>query len=387
MTPLTPIRNLDTLPSLRDQWGLDMGSIYRAKEGLWCVAVYWQGKRYLIYKDKEGQALDSPKRAAITLALIEGQINRKDFNPSDWGKERPFLFEQASDIWLERKNVTLETLKSRERILKHHLLPHWKGKDIREIRSIHLEAFVVHLKKKGLSDKSIYNIMGELRACLRFHSESLPRVPTFPTITFQEPEIHWLTGEQQDKVFEEISEEDRPIFTFQRWTGCRPNEARGLIRENVHRDKGIVVISSVIDSSGALRHTTKTKRIRVLPIIPEIEDAIRPREVSKFVFTRKGEPYSKRTQERIWNEAMKRANKKHGIPIVSMYPGTKHSLGMQRLNQGVSREVLKRLFGHTDEKSTERYAKYLTESLAPAMRGNVVNLTNISRNDVSAGND
>jgi integrase len=211
--------------------------------------------------------------------------------------------------------------------------------------------------------------LGELKACLRFHAESIPRLPSFPVIKFQEKPIRWLTMEEQDRVFEFISEKDLPIFTFQRYTGVRPNEARGLLRENVHFDKGIVIISSVRDSHGCLIDQTKTKKIRALPIIPEIEWCLKPKVVSRFVFTRNGEPYCKRTHENIWRSAIKKAHKKYGVPIVSMYQGTKHSFGMQRLNAGFSSDLLQAVFGHADKKSTDRYAKYLTETMAMALRG------------------
>ena len=276
------------------------------------------------------------------------------------------------NTWIERKDVSLETLETRERIANKFLIPFFGERDIREIRRIHIEEFLTHIKGQNYSDKYCYNIMGELKACLRFHAESIPKLPTFPTVTFQEKPIRWLTEDQQDKIFEFIPEQDRPIFIFQRYTGCRPNEARGLLRENVHRDKGIIVISTVIDSHGVLRERTKTKKIRVLPIIPEIEDCLKPRELSRFVFTKKGMSYIKRTHEKIWHMANMKAHESYSIPMVSMYPGTKHSFGMQRLNAGFSKDVLQAIFGHSDKKSTEKYAKYLTESLSSAMSGKVI---------------
>ncbi len=368
----------NTIP-LKTLLGVNMGSIYQAKPGLWCAAFYWKKQRFLIYKNQSGESHETEKMAARTLALIEDQIRLKQFDPASWRIDRPFLFENAVRIWLERKQVSLETLEARERNVDHHMSPYFKGRDIREIRTIHLEEFLNELKKKGLSDKSTYNIMGDLRACLRFHRDSIPKLPVFPKIEYQEPAIRWLTDDQQDRVFEFIPDQDRFIFIFQRFTGCRPNEARGLLRENVHKDKGIIVIATVLDSKGVLRERTKTKRIRVLPIVPEIEECLKAREVSRFVFTKNGHPYIKRTHEKIWAEAMRKAHEKYGVPVVSMYPGTKHSLGMNRLNEGISKDLLQALFGHTDKKSTERYAKYLAESLAPAMRGKVTYLTNVSQ--------
>ena len=211
-----------------------------------------------------------------------------------------------------------------------------------------------------------YNIMAELRACLRFHRDSIPKLPIFPTVTFQDKPIRWIDIKNQDKNFDSIPAQHRPIFDFMRYTGCRPNEARGLLRENAHHDEGYITIATVLNSKGELIERTKTKRIRVLPIIPEIQDALKPREASKFVFTKNGLPYTKRILGRIWNDVCEKA----GIKI-NLYNGLKHSFGMQRLNQGFSLDAIRAVMGHTSTKTTEKYAQYLTEKLSPVMSGRV----------------
>jgi integrase len=376
--------------SLKSLWEVDMGSYREFRPGRWRIVFYFKGERFNTCRTKDGDTLETEKQCVKTLAYVEQQIEAKEFDPEAWRKERPYLFKNAVKTWIERKDVSLETLETRERIANKFLTPFFGERDIREIRRIHLEEFLTHLKGQGHSDKYCYNIMGELKACLRFHAESIPKLPTFPIVTFQEKPIRWLTDEQQNKVFQFIPEADRPIFVFQRYTGCRPNEARGLLRENVHRDKGIIIISTVIDSHGVLRERTKTKRIRVLPIIPEIEDCLKPRELSKFVFSKKGLPYVKRTHEKIWYTANLKAHKAHEIPMVSMYPGTKHSFGMQRLNAGFPKDVLQAIFGHVDKKSTEKYAKYLAESLSSAMSGKVISLpcdADVTQEGVNSGKD
>lgn len=349
-----------------------MGSYREFRPNRWRVVFYYKGERFNRCTTRDGDTLVTEKQCVKLLAHVEESIRQKTFDPATWRKDNVFLFERSVEIWIERKAVSLETLATRERIARDFLIPFFKGTDIREIRRINLEEFLTHLKKRGCGDKYCYNIIGELRACLRFHADSIPKLPTFPTVSFQEKPIRWLTEDQQDKVFGFIPEEDRRIFIFQRYTGVRPNEARGLLRESVYKDKGIFVISTVLDSYGVLRERTKTRRMRVLPIVLEIEDCLKPREVSKFVFSKNGLPYVKRTHEKIWHTANLKAHETYGVPMVSMYPGTKHSFGMQRLNAGFSKDVLQAIFGHTDKKSTEKYAKYLAQSLSSAMSGKVI---------------
>ena len=52
---------------------------------------------------------------------------------------------------------------------------------------------------------------------------------------------------------------------------------------------------------------------------------------------------------------------KHVGVRVSLYEGTKHSLGTALKSAGVEDRVLAQLFGHSDVRSVERYAKLETE--------------------------
>ena len=58
----------------------------------------------------------------------------------------------------------------------------------------------------------------------------------------------------------------------------------------------------------------------------------------------------------------KQATQAAGVEI-GCYQGTKHSLGSQAINRGVSERLLAEFFGHRDLRSTRRYSKVQTESL------------------------
>lgn len=342
------------------------GGFYQSRPGRYRVYFSWKGAKIILNKYVNGDPLETPAQCERLLAKIRSQVDAKCFDPSEWDKDKPFLFKKAVESWIKLKPISYETLESRQRIADKFLIPYFGEKDIREIRSIHVAEFLSYLKEQGCGDKYCYNIMAELRACLRFHRDSIPKLPTFPTITWQRKPIRWVDEKNQEKIFSFIPSEHRPIFDFMRYTGCRPNEARGLLRDNVDREKGYITIATVLNSRGELIERTKTGRIRTLPIIPEIEDALKPREASKFVFTKNALPYKKRTLERIWNNACT----KSGVKI-NLYNGLKHSFGMQRVKEGFSLDAIQAVMGHADKKTTGIYAQYLTEGLSPVMSGRV----------------
>jgi hypothetical protein len=107
---------------------------------------------------------------------------------------------------------------------------------------------------------------------------------------------------------------------------------------------------------------------RVLPIIEEL-GMLEPKADNKgFVFTIDGKPFTTKKLERIWNLANLKATKKFGTKRVSLYPATKHSFGMSRLNAGATYDELRAIFGHRDEKSIHRYAAFQVDYLREVMK-------------------
>lgn len=124
-----------------------------------------------------------------------------------------------------------------------------------------------------------------------------------------------------------------------------------------------IVISSVIGKNCQLKPITKTKRIKVLPIIPETEWLFKPTEVTPLLFSHSGKPYTSKKLNRIWESANKKANIEYSVPIVNVYNSLRHSFACQRLNQGFSVDKVSTVLGHTSTQMTKRYAQYTVDKL------------------------
>jgi integrase len=350
------------------------GSLKEYRPGQWRIRMSWKGKRIEIYTIEIRGVWHklSGNTGRYLLDHLSKVYDDPGFDLNDYlqKKDHPFQFKEACDLWIDNSNCSQEWLEAREKIAEKYLKPYFIDFDIRDIKKIHLEGFVKYLRGHDLKDKTIHNYLGEVKAMLNFHAESLPRIPVFPKVPYQEPTIRWMTAEQQDHVFEFIPGRDLPIFTFLRYTGCRPNEAGGLLRENVYRDKGIVVLETVLGGMGQLKPNTKTRKSKPLPIIPEIEWALTPKRLGKYVFqTVTGRPYRKRRLEDIWDEACKRALDTYNVPRVPLYQGLKHSFGCQRLASGFTLDQIAAVMGHTDTRTTKKYAKFEVANLAKVMKG------------------
>jgi integrase len=222
-------------------------------------------------------------------------------------------------------------------------------------------------KSLQLSDKGRYNVMGALKAMVKwaYSNEEIKHVPPFPKMSMGEsPEIEYLTIEQQDKVLAEISAQYTPIFRFAMEYGLRVGEVRALKRDAI---KGRKVYIKRAFSDNDLRETTKTGEIRAYDLTPTakeiIDELIGNTVISPFVFTREdGKPYTNKNLNRIWHEAGKKA----GVEI-KLYNAIRHSLGCQLLDEGNDLSLVQEILGHKNASMTRRYAKRTAKKIGQVL--------------------
>ena len=279
-----------------------------------------------------------------------------------------YRFSEAVKTWIGASTVSIEWLAQRRQISKRAFVPYFKDTDIRQIKSIHIQTFYAHLKAKGYSAKYCKNLLGELRCLFRFFKKSLPELPDFPKVVVQEPLIDWLEEDDQDRIFNFVPREDLPIFEFLRHYGTRINEATGLLRESVNLEKGYFALRTALTRK-RLKPTVKTKRLQLLPIIPETRWLFEPNGndgKSPFQFSKNGIPYSNKKLNRIWKEANRRSGEKK---VVRLYCAMRHSWASQRVNQGFNLSEIGEVLNHSSPKTTMRYAKFNLKRLETVVRG------------------
>lgn len=118
-------------------------------------------------------------------------------------------------------------------------------------------------------------------------------------------------------------------------------------------------------SLNELRPTTKSKRIKVLPLDGDVKEALGklPRHItSPFVFEKNGRGYSESYARKLWN----RIASEMGIKI-SLFQGTRRSSATETVNR-VGMDRVQEFLGHTRSTMTKRYAKMNVEGLKPVLR-------------------
>jgi len=329
----------------------------------------WKGQKIKLYSDQDGYPLDSFERASRLLNHVRFEIDRGIFDPKNYVKRdlRQLQFGNYAEVWMARKQqeqargqLSRSYLRSCRTWL-NRLNQYFRYTNIREITGGRIEDFLLTLPPT-LAPKTVSNILGILHKILADarRRQDIQQMPNFPQIHLNEPEIKWITREEQEVILAHVAcPVRRALYVFLMLTGARPGEARALRWEDINWKQRTVTIKAAMDQE-TYRPYTKERDVRVLPLHPAVMEALSglPRSIAGFVFTVSGQPLTGNQIYKTWMRAAARA----GIKI-SLYQGTKHSLGCQLLNSGVREEVLQALFGHRDRKSTKRYAQLVSDSL------------------------
>jgi integrase len=224
-------------------------------------------------------------------------------------------FGEFSTKWLNEEvfaRTTISTSKEYERILNSYILPIFNHLDLSKIRLEHGLKLVSVLKKNGHNPGGINKIIGVLKACLnsalkRGHLRINPLLNLTP-----------LKKDNDDYPIMDKSKVQRLLaltknhYLHAYWftalyTGARRGELAGLGVQHIDIHNNTIRISRIRDRYG-LRDTTKSKKVRVIPIHPELREVLietlnKPRSCDLLFVKPSGEPISVHHIYRDWREA------------------------------------------------------------------------------------
>ena len=255
-------------PYPKREGGINMAGGYFRPKGrcLFTVWYPWKGEKILIRKYLDGTKIYHEEQAKRVLEKIRGEIDSSTFDPSSWGKVKGLLFENAWGTYQEHSLVKKARMDQRKMIFQRYLLPYFKGKSIRDIRTIDIQNWLMEVRRGGdvngvrnrtskhevaggiepveasrlISSSYLRLIKVTFRAFLWFHSDNLVKMPKFPSVSVPKKAIIWLTEIEQDRILEFVPPQHQPILNFIRVYGCRPSEACNLRKADIDWGKRIV---------------------------------------------------------------------------------------------------------------------------------------------------
>ena len=360
------------------------GRVYYLKaRNRYYVSWYHRGKEFKVYRQINGDRLETKAEAEALLTIIRAEavrgtldIRRYVKSYTDAGAYIVNWHKTKKDQW---KPSTYRTYAGH---IKNFIGPFFEvhPRDIADIRLDTLTDFLNWIPQHiaGSTKKGIFNC---LHSAMDFawRSERIRAIPPFPRnneFGIVEPELKWMNEADQLKVLEKIEEKHKPIFYWLKYHLRRIAEARALHLSDYDPKTDTFTIQRTI-SDRELVNRTKTNEVHVIPCHPDfkpiLDKMLRERRkfrfISPFMFvcgssyhmTRR---YTQGIMIRIWKNALKAA----GMPYINMYNGLKHSSATQYLNEkGMSLTDLMAITGHKQLDTVSKYAKHDTRRIRELM--------------------
>lgn len=276
---------------------------------------------------------------------------------------------QIADLWKEEKRqfVKKSTFAAYSLIVETHLMPAFGN--LTEIAEKDVQEFVLNKLNKGLSQKTIKDILIVLRMILKYGAKKnycvySPIDVIFPTDR-ERQELEVLSIANQKKIMHYVEEN----FTFRNLgificlsTGIRIGEICALTWEDIDIDGGVIHIRKTIQRiyirEKGVRHTellidtpkTATS-IRDIPMTKDLLSVLKPiRKVVNgqyFVLTNEAHP----TEPRTYRNYYKKLLDKLGIPPIKFH-GLRHSFATRCIESHCDYKTVSVILGHSNISTT-----------------------------------
>ncbi len=332
------------------------------------ISIYFPGH------GKFRRAVNSYRDGLDLLGKLNWEMKNHTFDPSRYVREqveRFYVCNLLDEFRAFKEKDLAPSYRGQYFLAIQRMKENLGTKDIREVNNLDLAGFKEGMGSGVLSPKTIKNHVDLLKTFIRwvraYKGIDVRNATLWPRVEVPAPSFRFLTRLDQIKLYELVDPEDRPIIGFLMLHGCRPAEARALKIKDVDWPSRTITISATF-SKGIYREHRKgrgTKPYQV-PIHPESADFIgqRVRECLPgawlFINPRNDRPYHESALRRLWDRVRKAA----GLDkTLRLYDASRHSVATQLRASGISLSDIKDQLGHSDLRTTEKYAHGNMENL------------------------
>jgi integrase len=339
-----------------------VGQLYRREAaGSWYVSFSVNGQQI-----RESTNTDKYKEAVTHLKRRISEVQNGTFVSVK--TDRVMVSELLRDVLADYKMKGRDVGKSAGPLIEHHLLPALKHMRASNLNVSHLRKYVTDRQAEGAAPASINREIAMLRRGyslgLVSGKVSMAKVPAFKEVTLEENNVRegfWEHDEYQ-RFRDALPEDERAVFIFGYWTGCRYSEITKLRWEQVDLDQRIVKLR---------KGTTKNKQARLIPLgkagLGDLYDMLlaqRERHQmlcpqSPWVFFRRGAVTPGRASVRRGGRVTEIKKPFRAAQEATGIDKTFHDLrrtGVRNLvRAGVPQSVAKRISGHLTDSVFERY--------------------------------
>lgn len=336
----------------------------RKIRGHWFVDLRYGGRRF-----RKRSPDDSRAGAVAYEATLRGRLSRGEPLVPPPPKPPPPRFQAFAWRWFHtyvETNNKLSEQKAKYLMLRKHLVPSFGPLPLDRIDSLRIEQFKAVRLRSGLSPKTVNNIIAVLAKCLRTAEDwgELERVPKMKPLRVEPPGFDYLSIAEAERLIAAVPDEPwHAMVLVALRTGLRIGELIGLEWGDVNLDNGILTVRRSVFG----RHivSPKSNRIRHIPLTDKAyRTLVEIRQPTGPVFGRVGgvrlnDQLARRTLRRFCIQANLRPIGWHVL---------RHTFASHLAMSGVSIKVIQELLGHSDVRTTMRYAHLGPSSLHDAVQ-------------------
>lgn len=353
---------------------------------------YWIDIGFNHQRIRKRSPENSYKGAMAFEALIRQKLARGEAlsEPKPHDKK---LFCEIALQWLEvyvKNNNKYSEFLSRQYILKGRIIPFFKSKYIDEISSYNIEQYKQYLlSKQGLSPKTTNNYLCILGRCLKSAAEwgMLQTVPQIKLVKVPPQKYDYLTEAEAELLLNSAEGMWQNMILLAVRTGLRFGELIALKWEDIKFSDGILTVTRNIVRN--IEGSPKNNKSRIIPLTQSVLQMLSGIDKKyEYIFHDKnGRPL----KHDFCRDNLHAICKKAGLRTIGWH-GLRHSFASHLASGHNSIVAIKELMGHSDIKTTMRYAhvnlpvlKNVIQSLEPAIMLNGTLTAQLPIRDLESG--
>ena len=280
-------------------------------------------------------------------------------------------FQVVADEWWAQHEDTLEhnSLHSYTAALNDSKL-YFANTYIKNISTKDISAFINHLSKQGLAQKTIAGKLQIVRQVLNYAvlNDEIQYNPALSVrLSKNLPKTKRSNAPKSD--IDKIKDSDNLFALAALYTGCRRGELLALTYEDIDFDKNEISITKSVFHDNNVPHVKQPKTEagnRTIPLLPALKKHLNSNRKG-LLFELKGNLLTDKQARGLWNKACKEL----GLSITPHQ--LRHSYATRLYEMDVDVKSAQYLLGHADISTTQNIYTHITEEKRKSIANKISN--------------